>query len=273
MLMRSFICLSRYDCCSPDSSQKNSGILSSGSQMTSFRTTRTAVFLGFLILLASFGGCGSGSTSSTSSTPRISISPVSVLAGGPDLELTVTGVGFADQRHNRSIVVWSVNSRDTFLATTFVSSTELTAVIPAALLANPVSANVSVATGDPMASFPMPQSGSVSFYVYSLPPGSPSVSSISPMSAVAGSPDITLTVMGSAFVNQKHNDSRVVWSVNGSDTFLATTFVSSTELTAVIPATLLANPVVAKVLVETGDPIGSVPLSKTNAIDFTVTAP
>jgi len=271
MPMRSFICLSRNSCCSPDSSQKNSGILASGSQMTSFRTTRTAVFLGFLILLASFGGCGG--SGSTSYTPGISISPVSVLAGSPDLELTVTGRGFADQHHNKSTVVWSVNSRDTFLTTTFVSSTELTAVIPAALLANPVSANVSVATGDPMASFPIPQSGSVSFNVYAAPPGSPSVSSISPMSAVAGSPDLTLTVMGSAFVNENHNDSLVVWSVNGSDTFLATTFVSSTEVTAVIPATLLAHPVVAKVLVETGDPMGSAPLSRTNTIDFTVTAP
>ena len=271
MLMRSFICPSRNSCCSPDSSQ-NSGILTGGSQMTSSRTTRTAVFLGFLILLASFCGCGSGSNSSPP-TPGISISPVSVLAGSVDLELTVTGRGFADQHHNKSIVVWSVNSTNTFLATTFVSSTELTAVIPAALLANPVSANVSVATGDPMASFPMPQSGSVSFTVYLVPPGSPSITTISPMSAVAGSPDLTLTVMGSGFVNGNHNVSSVVWHVNGSDTFLATTFVSGTELTAVIPATLLANPVVANVLVETGDLLGSAPLSRTNAIDFRVTAP
>ena len=163
MPMRSFICLSRNSCCSPDSSQKNSGILASGSQMTSFRTTRTAVFLGFLILLASFGGCGG--SGSTSYTPGISISPVSVLAGSPDLELTVTGRGFADQHHNKSTVVWSVNGSDTFLATTFVSSTEVTAVIPATLLAHPVVAKVLVETGDPMGSAPLSRTNTIDFTV------------------------------------------------------------------------------------------------------------
>jgi hypothetical protein len=44
-------------------------------------------------------------------------------------------------------------------------------------------------------------------------------------------------------------------------------------LTAVIPASLLKNQVVAKVFVQTGDPMGDVPLSKSNFVSFSVTAP
>jgi hypothetical protein len=230
--------------------------------------------LGFLPLLMSFSGCGSGSGSTSIDTPAaIRISPVSAMAGSPDLELTVTGHDFAGHNHNRSFVVWSVSSGDTLLTTTFVSSTELTAMVPAALLANPIVANVLVETGDPLGSVPFVKSGIVNFLVMSVLPESTSINSISPVSAVAGSSDLTLTVMGSAFFKENHNKSRVVWSVNGSDTFLVTTFVSDTELTAVIPEALLANPVTAKVLVETGDPLGSAPLIRSNSINFTVTPP
>ena len=37
---------------------------------------------------------------------------------------------------------------------------------------------------------------------------------------------------------------------------LATTFVSATQLTAVVPRALLSAPVIAEVFVETGDPMG-----------------
>jgi hypothetical protein len=91
------------------------------------------------------------------------------------------------------------------------------------------------------------------------------------MSAVAGSPDLTLIVTGSNFVNQNHEQSFVVWSANGTDTGLQTTFDSNTQLTAVIPAHLLTTPVTARVLVETGDPASSLPPAQSNSINFTVT--
>jgi hypothetical protein len=237
---------------------------------------RKAAPLCLLILLIGIGGCGSGSSSigSPSSTPGISISPVSAIAGSSDLVLTVTGSTFVGERHDQSVVVWSANGSDTTLATTFVSSTQLTAVIPAALLANPLTAKVLVETGDPTGSLPFSKSNSINFGVTKTPPASFSISSILPMSVVAGSPDITLTVMGSSFANDRHNKSVVAWSVNGSsEAFLQTTFVSSTQLTAVIPAALLTNPTTFQVLVETGDPMGSVPFAKLNSINFTVTSP
>jgi IPT/TIG domain len=85
------------------------------------------------------------------------------------------------------------------------------------------------------------------------PPPAPDIS-ISPTSGVAGSPDLTLTVMGSNFLGETHNFSQAVWLANSSTTLLATTFVSSTQLTAVIPSALLSNPLTAEVFVQTGDP-------------------
>jgi len=228
-----------------------------------------AVLLGCLILLLGSGGCGSAGMGSSSSTPNISISPSSAVAGSPDLTVTVTGSNFANADHNKSLVVFSENGVDTFLHTTFVSGTQLTAVIPAALLASAVTATVLVETGDPVGSLPFSKSNSVSFGVTAVT-GAVSISSVSPMSAIAGSPDLTVTVTGSNFANADHNKSLVVFSANGVDTFLHTTFVSGTQLTAVIPAALLASAVTATVLVETGDPIGSLPFSKSNSIDFSV---
>ena len=235
---------------------------------------REAASLCVLTLWIGMAGCGSGSSPiKQQTTPGISISPVSVIAGSSDLVLDVTGPAFANENHNKSVVVWSANGKDTLLATTFISSTQLTAVIPAALLANPTTAKVFVETGDPMASFPPSKSNSVDFSVTATS-SEFSITSISPMSIIAGSPDLTLTVMGSGFGNQgPHNHSVVVWSANGKDTLLATTFISSTQLTAVIPAALLANPVTAKVSVVTGDLAGSFPLPQSNSINFTVTSP
>lgn len=236
--------------------------------------SRTSASLCLLALLIGISGCGSESNPARTWTapPSISISPIYATTGSADLVLTVIGSGFVGEIHDQSIVVWSVNGNDTSLATTFLSSTQLTAVIPAALLANPVTAKVLVETGDPTGSGPFAKSNSVEFGVRTTSPAL-SVSSISPMSTVAGSPDLTLTVMGSNFPDGKHNKSFVVCFVNNSGTYLSTTFVDSTQLIAVIPANLLGNPTTAQVWVETGDPFGSGPFSKSNPINFSVTSP
>jgi hypothetical protein len=90
---------------------------------------------------------------------------------------------------------------------------------------------------------------------------------------VAGSPDLKLTITGVNFAGRPHFFSQAVWSVNGSTRLLATTFVSSTKLTAVVPAALLSNPGTAQVFVETGDPMGDGPLQRSNSLDFIVTPP
>src|ERR1700739_1087969 len=69
--------------------------------------------------------------------------------------------------------------------------------------------------------------------------------SVSPATAAVGSPDLTLTVTATRhflFTSADHKFNQVVWTANSTDTALATTFVSSSRLTAVVPAPLLENP-------------------------------
>jgi hypothetical protein len=200
-------------------------------------------------------------------TPSISISPASAVAGGSDVTLTITGANFAGAAHNRSYAVWSVNGASTVLATTFVTSSQLTAVIPTALLSQPVTAEVFVETGDVMDDVPLQKTLAASFEVTQPNP----LISISPTDAVAGRADLVLNITGAtaSFAGAPHNRSWAVWSMNGNNTVLATTFVSSTQLTAVIPATLMTTPVAAQVFVSTGDPMGDF-LLQSNSIGFRV---
>ena len=171
----------------------------------------------------------------------ISLSPLSAAAGSSDLTVTVNGANFTPG----STVQWNGTS----LATTFVSSSQLTAVIPASLLAQAGTASVTVST---------PGIGSSSAQTFTVSPStsSPTLTSLSPSSAMAGSSDLTLIVNGTNFVHH----SIVQW--NG--TSLATTFVSSSQLSAVVPASLLAQAGTASVLV-------SVPgLGNTMALTFTI---
>jgi uncharacterized protein (TIGR03437 family) len=173
-------------------------------------------------------------------TPRITaLVPNTATAGSPGFVLTVSGADFAAD----SSVRWN----GTALTTNFVDGTHLTADIPAALIANKASVQVTVGTG-PVSSLPA---------TFAITPPSPVVSSITPATAVAGSPDITLTVFGSYFVS----DSIVQW--NGTP--LQTSFVTPVQLSAVVPAHLLAAPGTATVSLATASPAPS-------SVAFTITA-
>jgi hypothetical protein len=102
------------------------------------------------------------------------------------------------------------------------------------------------------------------------PSTAPSISSISPTSVTLGSADLTLTITGSNLTATPHNVRRAKWSANNTITHLATTVVSDTQLTAVVPAGLLVSVVTAQVFIEYGDPMGDSPLSKSNAVSFSV---
>src|SRR5215472_10904477 len=102
--------------------------------------------------------------------------------------------------------------------------------------------------------------------------GPVAITAVSPTSASAGSPDLTLTITGSNLTGGPHNIRRALWSVSGSTTNLATTLISNTQLTAVVPAALLGTPVTAHILIEYGDPMGDLPLGKSNSVPFSVIA-
>src|SRR5207248_4506346 len=120
-------------------------------------------------------------------------------AGSADLKVTITGSDFLEGTI-LSQAVWSVNGGAVPLATTFVSSTQITAVIPAALLTNPVDAKVFVRNWDHIEDVTHSTSGPAIFIVASSASKSPLIASISPTSAVAGSPDLMLTITGSNLV-------------------------------------------------------------------------
>ena len=241
--------------------------------------TRKIASLWFLILMVGLDGCGSPGSRSTGPPPSgpppsISISPAIAGAGSPDLTLTVTALGavsFFGSPHKKSDVVWSVNGSDTLLATTFVSSTELTAVIPADLLASPVIANVAVETGDPMGSAPPSKSASATFTVTTASSGQLLINSISPTSAAVGSSNVTLTISGSGFTaNCGGCRTSVVWN---NQTSLTITSASDTELIVVIPAALLTIPVTAEISIQIWFHADSFPRAVSNSVAFNVTGP
>ena len=240
---------------------------------------RITAFTGLVMVAIAFWGCGGGSSAKvqppqtqTGIATILSINPASAAVGSADLKLTVTGSNFLGERHNLSQAAWSANGSITFLTTTYVNSTQLTAVVPAALLSNPVTAQVLVETGDPMGDTALAKSNSVSFSVSKPSPGSASIASLSPTSAAAGSSDLTLTILGSNFDGVGVIRSRAVWATNGVMTTLSTTFVSSNQLTAVVPADLLSIPVIAQVSVQSWDHIENVIDAVSNSETFGVTS-
>ena len=157
------------------------------------------------------------------------LSPNSAIAGGAAFNLTVNGSNF----ENNAVVQWNGSNR----TTTFVSGTQLTAAITAADIASVGTASVAVFN-------PLPASGGANgLRTQGAPAGTfsntlmftinaanplPTITSLSPSSASAGSAAFTLTVNGTNYISS----SVVQW--NGSPR--TTIFVSATQLTAAITA-------------------------------------
>jgi hypothetical protein len=180
----------------------------------------------------------------TNPLPTISsISPATVVTGSGGFTLTITGTNFV----NSSVVRWNGSDRPT----TFVSSTQLTAAIPASDVATAGTANVTVFN-------PAPGGGESGAVTFTITNPLPTITAISPATTVAGSGGFTLTITGTNFVNS----SVVRW--NGSDR--PTTFVSSTQLTAAIPASDVATAGTANVTVFNPTPGGG----ESGAVTFTI---
>ncbi len=221
--------------------------------------------------------------SSGTTSANISISPASATVGSPDLTLTILGSNnfTFSNGHWHSTVLWSQGGVDTPLLTTFVSSSQLTAIVPAALLTSAATATVRVETWDRIENTRVATSSSVPFQVTSSPPPIPvpSISSISPSAVSAGSPDVTITIEGTNFGHFGHFIwSTAFWTTDGNlhdhGTMLQTTIVSSSQLTAVIPAALLQNPTSVQILVMNGDVMGMSDgyfgYPRSNSVTFTV---
>ena len=186
----------------------------------------------------------------------VSLSQTTAPVGGPAITLTVTGTNISPC----SIVQWiSGSSVTTSLATTYLSATQLSATVPAAVLFSSGTAQVVIFTGGPGGG----ASTGITFTI--AVPTVTSLSSSTTSSASASycaNTGFTLTVNGANFVN----GSVVNW--NGSPR--ATTFVSGTQVTALISASDVALPVTAAISVS--NPASSAVVTS-NSLPFSVTAP
>src|SRR5438876_3977050 len=209
-------------------------------------TPTTAGTYSVTISATNSGGTGSATLTLTINNPlptTTSISPTSTTAGSAQFTLTVNGTKFV----STSTVNWNGSA----LTTNFVSSIQLTAIVPAANVATAGTASITVVN-------PPPAGGTSNSVTFTINNPVPTTTSISPTCIAAGSADFILTVNGTKFVST----STVNW--NGAP--LATSFVSSTQLTATVPASLVATAGTASVTVANPSPGGGT----SNAQTFTI---
>jgi hypothetical protein len=164
-----------------------------------------------------------------------SLSPNSAILGGAGFTLTVHGKNFL----NSSVVNWAGSVRSTI----FVSATELTATINAADIAKTGTFKVTVTS-------PAPGGGNSAAVSFVVDNPTPTLNDLSPSSATHGGAAFTLTATGTNFVST----SKIQW--NGVN--LATKFVSSKTLTAVVAKSRIATAGTANVTVDTPAPGGGI---------------
>jgi trimeric autotransporter adhesin len=175
-----------------------------------------------------------------------SLSPASVYADGPSFTLTVQGTGFVPS----TVIYWEFEAP---LATTYVSSTEVTAQVPSAYIS---------------------QQTNVSVYAYNPPPGGgnsgdlnlsvvaldPTISYLAPISVVAGSGATSLTVSGANFMN----GASIL--LNGKQ--IPTTYTNSGQLQGQLTVAQVTKPEISQISVSNPAPGGV-----STTLNFDVTYP
>ena len=175
-----------------------------------------------------------------------SLSPASVAVGGPGFVLTVTGSGFAPG----VVVRWNGSDR----TTTFRTSTQLEASIPAGDISTVGSAQVTAFN-------PSPGGGLSNAIGFTIGNPMPAIVTLSPSTAVVGGAGFTLNVNGANFIP----GSVVRW--NGADR--TTIFVTTSLLQTSISSGDIAAAGDAQVTVFNPSPGGGTSL----ALTFTVSNP
>ena len=153
--------------------------------------------------------CGSDTIEIVDVPTLTSLSPNNALAGAGALTMTVNGTNFVDTvtlgsesppnpQIPGSQVQWKAGNVVTPLATTFVNSTQLTAVVPASLLLTAGAATVTVVQPGNASSNALPFTvvGSLAITTTSLPPGSSGSSYSALLTGKGGTPPYTWTAGG-----------------------------------------------------------------------------
>ena len=176
----------------------------------------------FALVAVGCGGDG-GSSPAPAPTPTVSLTtlaPDTAVAGSEDLIVTATGTGYTTS----SVLNWN----GTALPTHYVSTTSLTATIPASDLMTPGTVSVTVTDSS---------SGDVGSAVVEFTVSdqtAPSIAALAPSTLTAGDGGFQLAITGTNFSSA----AKVLW--NG--TAIPTTYDSSTQLTAQVTAAQIAVP-------------------------------
>ena len=173
-----------------------------------------------------------------------SLLPSSAITGSAGFTLTVYGTGFV----SASVVDWAGSAR----TTTYVSATELSAIINAADIAKAGTFKVTVTS-------PAPGGGTSVASNFTVDNPAPTLISILPNSATHDGAAFTLTATGTNYIS----GSIIEW--NG--TKLTTKYVSSTTLTATVPAADIKTAGTASVTVVNPTPGGGTSAAKTFTIN------
>lgn len=195
----------------------------------------------------------------TSPVPVLtSISPSSMPLLSPDTTITVKGSSFVPA----SVVQWQNTNLDPLpppidLPTTYVSATQLNAILPSAF-STPYNRYVVGTVQAILVSNPAPGGGSSNTLPISIVnPGVPAISSLSPSSATAGDFSYYMDVRGNNLVCAV-----IYW--NGQ--MLFTTQISNAEVFAAVPSSLLVAPGTAQVTAVCSGPNGGT----SSAVPFTI---
>ena len=182
------------------------------------RVPRASAIPGFLVFLAVLTGCG-GFKGVVAPT-LTSVSPSTVAAGSNAFTLTATGTNFTDGTQ----LLWDGEVQ----STKFISNTQLSISVTTTQIATAGTVTIRAMKPDTTTS------GPVTLTITGTPPPTFSLTSISPSTIAAGSPDFTLAATGTGFVSGD------VITLNG--VAANTTFESATQMHATVPAADVANP-------------------------------
>lgn len=174
------------------------------------------------------------------------ISPSHIGAGGPAFEVAVSGSRFV----STSVVLWDGSA----VPTTFAGPELLLATIGANLIPTGGTHTISVST-------PMPQGGVSSGATFTVDNPGPTLTSVSPATAAVGTGPRPVTLTGSNFVTGS------IVTYNGTQ--IASSFVSSTQLSATVPASMMTVGHVGSLVVTNPAPSGAA----SGPVSFTVTNP
>jgi hypothetical protein len=199
---------------------------------------RPASGLALLAAILALAGCNDyGNTFQNPTGAAISfLAPADASAGGSDFTLTVTSPtgGFV----LKTVVQWNGKT----IPTNYLSTTNVTATVAAALIAKPGTAAVNTlnpfsGTGN------NGLSNTLTFVINPTANPVPAMTAISPNTAAAASPSFTLTVSGSNFLptSDPSGGSQVRWNLGPTQSTLPIVAVSSSQIQATVDTSLLVN--------------------------------